>query len=268
MRRKLLLRIAYDGTEFHGWQTQQGVRTVQSELEASLRRVLRHDVNLAGSGRTDAGVHAAGQAASCETTCTLDTDRLKRAIGARIAPDLSITDVRDVHPEFDARRSAVSKLYRYRLHAARHRPVARNAQRYTYHVWDPLDETKMRDAARHFVGTQDFTSMVAEASPVPSKVRTVLRCDVERHLDEIRIDVEGTGFLYRQVRTMVGTLLNVGWGRWEPDRVADVLASRDRGQGGQTAPAHGLCLQWVRYPTELLNPPEQPDSDEADNEAT
>ena len=265
MKRKLLLRIAYDGTDFHGWQTQRGVRTVQAELESALRRVVRHEVSLAGSGRTDAGVHAAGQVAACVSTCTLDTDRLRRALGARLAPDLSINDLREVHPDFDARRRAISKLYRYRIHAAPHRSVSRNAQRYAYHVWDPLDEEKMRQAANHFVGTHDFTSMAAVASSAESKVRTVLRCDVERHLDEIRIDVEGTGFLYRQVRTMVGTLLSVGWGRWEPDQVVDILASRDRAKAGPTAPAHGLCLQWVRYPAEFLLPPEHPCEVETDD---
>ena len=262
MERTLLLRIAYDGTDFHGWQTQPGQRTVQAEIEAALRRVVRHPINLAGSGRTDAGVHAAGQTASFVSTCTIPSGRLKHALGARIAPDLSIVDVRDVRPGFDARQHAGSKLYRYRIHAARHRSVDRLTQRHTYHVWDPLDLSAMRTASRHFIGTLDFTSFVATASPVACKVRTVLRCDVERHLDEIRIDVEGTGFLYRQVRNMVGTLLSVGWGRWKPEHVAKILEDRDRNSAGPTAPAHGLCLQWVRYSPDMLTPPQTVDADE------
>ena len=256
MERTLLLRIAYDGTDFHGWQTQPGLRTVQSEVEDALRRVVRHPVNLVGSGRTDAGVHAAAQTASFRSTCVIPPGRLKHALGARIAPDLSIVAACDVRPGFDARQHAVSKLYRYRIHAARHRTVDRLAQRYTYHVWDPLDLDAMRAASRHFVGTKDFTSLVATASPIENKVRTILRCDVERHLDEIRIDVEGTGFLYRQVRNMVGTLLCVGWGRWKPDHVAKILEDRNRNSAGPTAPPHGLCLQWVRYPPEMLTPPQ------------
>ena len=110
----------------------------------------------------------------------------------------------------------------------------------------------MREAAAHFVGEKDFSAMTAAAGRRECMVRTVFRCDVERHLDEIRIDVEGSGFLYRQVRNMVGTLLNVGRGAWPPGRVAEILADKDRREAGPTVPAQGLCLQWVRYPPHLL----------------
>lgn len=258
MERTIYMLIAYDGTEFHGWQTQPGYRTVQNVLEETLRRCLRHPMNLIGCGRTDSGVHALGHVCSFVTTCTLETGKLKYSIGARLPDDLSVIDVRHVHNRFNARRCALSKLYRYRIFNATHRPVERLAQRYTYHYWQKLDIDAMREAARHFIGKMDFTSMASAKQTRESMVREVLRCDVERHHEEIRIDVEGTGFLYRQVRNMVGTLIDIGRGRWQPDELVDILAACDRSRGGGTAPAKGLSLVWLRYPPEMLVPPQTP----------
>jgi len=255
MSRNVFMLVAYDGTEFHGWQNQPGLRTVQDLLEQSIRRVTRHQVDLIGSGRTDAGVHASGQAANFVTTSDLPENRLRYAIGARLPQDLSIIATWEVHPDFHATRCAISKLYRYRIHAARRRPVQRLTQLYTYHYWNPLDVDRMREAARHFIGEMDFSAMTGKGTVRETMVRTVLRCDIERHQNEIHICVEGKGFLYNQVRNMVGTLVDVGRGRWEPDHVADILASLDRANAGQTAPARGLSLQWVRYPAFLLSPP-------------
>jgi tRNA pseudouridine38-40 synthase len=254
VERTIALWVAYDGTEFHGWQNQPDLRTVQSVLEQALRRVVRHQVNLMGSGRTDAGVHAAGHVSSLVTTCELEPERLRHSIGSRLPKDVSLIALRDVDPHFHATRSAVSKLYRYRIHNAPGRPVEHHTQRYTYHFWEPLDLERMRAGARHFLGEKDFAAMAAKGGKRETTVRKVLRCDIERYLDEIRIDVEGTGFLYKQVRTMVGTLLNVGRGHWAPDRIAETLESGDRANAGPTVPARGLCLQWVRYPPELLSP--------------
>lgn len=255
MSRTVCLVTAYDGTEFHGWQRQPGLRTVQGVLEDVLRRVLRHDVALIGSGRTDAGVHAAGHVSSFATEMTLDTAKLRHAVGSRLPDDLAVLSARDVHPDFHATQSATSKLYRYRIHHAERRPVELRRQRYAYHCWHALDVVRMAVAARHFIGDRDFCSMTPVRSVRETTVRRVIRCDVTRHGDEVRIDVEGDGFLYNQVRAMVGTLMEVGRGRWAPDYIADILASRDRNQAGGTAPAHGLCLQWVRYPPALLTPP-------------
>ncbi|MFQ5591451.1 MAG: tRNA pseudouridine(38-40) synthase TruA [Phycisphaerae bacterium] len=253
--RTIYLLVAYDGSEFHGWQHQPGLRTVQGVLAEAVRRAVRHDVDLVGSGRTDAGVHASGQVASFVTSCQLPATRLRYAVNSRLPTDLAVLSALEVHPEFHATRSAVSKLYRYRVHYAGTGPVAYRMQRYAYHCWKDLDLERMQAAARHFIRETDFSAMAGRGAERVSPVRTVLRCDVERHLDEVRINVEGTGFLYRQVRNMVGTLFNVGLGRWEPDRVPAILASRDRANAGPTMPAHGLCLQWVRYPHHLLAVP-------------
>ena len=260
VERTIALWVAYDGTEFHGWQNQLDLRTLQYVLEDALRRVVRHHVDLIGSGRTDAGVHAAGHVSSFVTTCELEPERLRHSIGSRLPTDLSLIALRDVHPQFHATRSAISKLYRYRIHNTPGRPVEHQTQRYTYHCWEPLDVERMRAGGRHFIGEQDFAAMASKGGQRETTIRKVLRCDIERHLDEIRIDVEGTGFLYKQVRTMVGTLVNVGRGHWEPDRVTDILKSADRANAGPTVPARGLCLQWVKYPPELLSPVECPEN--------
>jgi tRNA pseudouridine38-40 synthase len=191
------------------------------------------------------------------TTHDLPPDKLRHAIGSRLPDDVAILAARQVHPAFHATHSALTKLYRYRIHNAEGRPVERRTQRMAYHFWHSLDIERMRQAAVYFVGEMDFTAMTATGTVRESMVRTVLRCDVERHLDEVRIAVEGTGFLHKQVRNMVGTLVEVGCGRWEPQRVGEILASRDRRQAGPTAVARGLCLQWVRYPPHLLMCPEQ-----------
>lgn len=254
MQRSIAMWVAYDGTEFHGWQTQPGLRTVQEVLEQAIRRVVRHRIDLMGSGRTDSGVHAAGHVSHFITECTLEPGKLIHAIGARLPKDVSIVALRQVHPSFDARSRAISKLYRYRIHNTQSRPVEQLVQRYTYHFWQPLDLKRMKEAAEHFIGEHDFSAMAARGCKRESMVRRVLRCDIERHYDEIRIDVEGTGFLYRQVRNMVGTLLAVGRGQWNPRKVVEILESRDRANAGPTAPARGLCMQWVQYPAELLRP--------------
>jgi tRNA pseudouridine38-40 synthase len=252
MERNIRLIIAYDGTEFHGWQRQPGQRTVQGEIEAIARRVARHPVNVRGSGRTDAGVHARGQCANFITTCTIPTENLRRAMQSRLPRDVSLRRAEIVHPDFVASADALSKLYRYRIHNARNRPVDRLAQHYVYHCWHELDVERMRRAARHFVGEMDFSAMAGAGCVRETMVRRVIRCEVHRRYEEIRVDVEGTGFLYNQVRNMVGTLIEIGRGRWQPDRLAEILASKDRRQAGPTAPAQGLCLQWVRYPAERL----------------
>ena len=252
MTRNIQLLIAYDGTDFHGWQTQQDLRTVQAEIEGVLQRVVRHRVDLIASGRTDAGVHAAGQVANFHTDSTLTSDKLHHAIESRLALDISLLGVRDVPAGFQATRSATGKMYRYRICNTSRRP-ARDSYRYVYHYRKPLDVALMRQGGRAFVGTQDFKAMVSTSGQErPTTVRTVLGCDVHRTTDEIRIDVRGTGFLYNQVRNMVGTLIEVGRGRWPADRVAEILASGDRQNAGPTAPAQGLWLQWVQYPPDHL----------------
>lgn len=255
MDRTIFLRIAYDGTDYHGWQEQSEMRTVQSVLAQAMRRTVRHQVSLHGSGRTDSGVHAAGQVAHFKTSSKLEVGKLRHAIGSRLPKDVTVLDLHEVAPAFHSRSSAQSKLYRYRIYAVPSRPVEHKMQRTTYHYWRALDVKRMAEAAVHFLGKQDFSAMAASGCVRKSMVRRVIRCEVYRVRQEIRIDVEGEGFLYKQVRNMVGTLIQVGEGKWEPQRVALILQSRDRANAGNTAPARGLTLQWVRYPPHLLRAP-------------
>jgi len=253
MDRNIRFLIAYDGTDFHGWQKQPEMRTVQDVVEQAMRRVVRHQVGLNAAGRTDAGVHAAGQVANFESTCEIPLINLRKAIGSRLPKDVSLLHVSEVPMGFRCSQDAVSKLYRYRIYNASHRPVQEHVQRYTYHFWNELDPDRMQDAAAHLVGTHDFAGFATKGSERETTVRTILRVDVTRHYEEIRVDVEGTGFLYNQVRNIVGTLLEIGRGHWEPERIDQILAAKDRSLAGPTAPARGLCLQWVRY--DLSRPP-------------
>ncbi len=245
--RNIKLVVAYEGTNYHGWQRQPGLPTVQGTIEQAARRVLRHQVDVVGSGRTDAGVHASGQVANVFTTCDIPVDNMRRAIGSRLPKDITIVQASEVPLGFDAIKSSRGKLYRYRVHAAEGRPAERHQQRYTYHFWQPLELEPMRRAARHMVGQRDFAAMASKGSPRESTVRTVLGIQIGRRYDEIHVDVQGRGFLYNQVRNMVGTLLEVGRGHWPAEYVAEIMAGRDRTRAGPTAPARGLCLQWVRY---------------------
>ena len=169
---------------------------MQGVLEQAVRRVIRHQVVIIGSGRTDAGVHAAGQVANFVTECAIPAGRLRKAIGSRIPKDMSVADAADVSRAFDARRAASSKLYCYRIHNSRERPVGRLAQRQTYHFWNPLDVEGMREGAAHFIGTRDFSAMASKGSERETTVRGVLRCEVERWYDEVRVSVEGFSLVF------------------------------------------------------------------------
>jgi len=262
MTRNILMVVGYDGTDFHGWQKQPGVRTVQEEIEQAARRVAHHQVTVLGSGRTDAGVHAQGQVANFETTCEIPCPNLHKAIGGRLPKDITIHRIREVPLGFRATREALSKLYRYTIYNDNRRPVSEHRQRYVYHYWQPLDIDRMRNAARYLVGRHDFAAFASSGSERETTIRTIYRFEVYRHYNEILLDVEGNGFLYNQVRNMVGTLIEIGRGHWPINRMPGILDSRNRCHAGGTAPARGLCLQWVRYnftnynPTNNLNPPE------------
>lgn len=250
-----MLVLAYDGTEFHGWQFQPEQRTVQECLEKALRRVARHRVAVVGCSRTDSGVHAAGYTANFYTTSPASNKAIFRSVGSRLPKDMTLVYLAEVPLTFHATRSAVSKLYRYRIHNAAGRAVEAQNQNYAYHCWEPLDIHCMRAAAAHWVGEHDFTSFASAGNDRESNVRVIHRIEVYREGLEIRVDFEGTGFLYKQVRNMTGTLCDFGRGKWEPDYAREILAARDRSKAGPTAPARGLCLQWVRYDIPSLPPP-------------
>ncbi len=241
------LTIAYDGTEFHGWQMQGTKPTVQGEIVSVLRRLTQENVQLNGAGRTDAGVHALGQVASFRTQSPLSAMEFQRALNALLPPEIRIMAAEEMGPDFNARWSARGKVYRYRLYRGRVVPPA--LWRYVLHYPFPLDEDAMRDAAARFVGVHDFTSFAASTgSEDDDKERNMERemfsTEVKRTDDgeELWYTVHGRSFLRYMVRKMVGTLLEVGRGKLTPADVDRLYEMKDRSKSGPTAPPQGLCM--------------------------
>jgi len=245
--RNIKLVVAYDGAAYHGWQRQSaGIDTVQERLEDAAARVTGHPVTVLGASRTDTGVHAAGQVANFYTTnASIPLEGLRRAINSRLPGDIAIRSAQEVSINFHASRWAVGKTYRYRIRLSPLRTVNPVAQAWLYAK--PLDDEPMRLAARRLIGTHDFRGFATSAEIRQNTVRTIYRCDVCRGDFEIVVSVEGNGFLYNMVRNIVGTLVEVARGHWEPEHVDKALASRDRRDAGPTAPAGGLTLLCVHY---------------------
>jgi tRNA pseudouridine38-40 synthase len=244
--RNIKLTLSYDGTDFHGWQTQPGFRTVQETLETALRTLTGADkVRVNASGRTDTGVHAVGQVANFYTTSQLAPDVLVRAVNAHLPPDVVVREAADVPESFDANRDAKRKLYRYVIHDG---PVPDLfMRRYCCHVKRRLDAAAMARAAEVLRGRHDFHSFETDWPNRMSSVRTITHLALNRMGDWIWLDVEADGFLYNMVRAIAGTLLNVGRGYWPESQVAAILDAEDRAQAGPTAPAQGLFLVRVTY---------------------
>ncbi len=245
--RTLKLTLAYDGTDFHGWQVQPGLPTIQGELERVLGEIEGKPVPVAGSGRTDAGVHALAQVASLSLENPIPLLNLRRAMNRLLAPAIRVLEVEEAPPGFHARFSARFKLYEYRLWRGEICPPM--SWRYLCHHPYPLDLEAMREAAPQFEGTHDFRSLAAagEEDEQTNTVRTVLSSRLEIDGDLLRYRVCGAGFLHHMVRNMVGTLLEVGKGNCRPADIARILASADRTQAGPTAAARGLFLVEVGY---------------------
>jgi tRNA pseudouridine38-40 synthase len=241
------LVLEYDGAAFAGWQVQrEGQRTVQGELERALAE-LGHDLRLMGAGRTDAGVHALGQVASLRLDTPHDAVTLGRALNAKLPQEVVVQRCEPAARDFDARRDALGKHYRYQIWNGLLRAPLR-APRFL-HVREPLDTLAMAAAAKALLGTHDFACFQAAGSDVPHTVRTLTRAELAGDAGgEIALDLEGNGFLRHMVRNIAGTLIEVGQARRAPEGMAELVASRDRSQAGPTAAAHGLTMVSVRYP--------------------
>jgi tRNA pseudouridine38-40 synthase len=254
------LTLEYDGTGFAGWQAQgQGERTVQGELLRALAEISSGPIRLMGAGRTDAGVHAEGQVASVRIETRLDGETLRRALNAKLPPDLAVIAAQLRADGFDARRDAIAKRYRYQIWNGE-LPSPLRAPRF-WHVREPLALPPMRDAAKVLIGTHDFASFRGAGSAGRTSVRTLSRVELAGDAGgEIRLGVEGDGFLRHMVRNLVGSLVEVGLGVRPPGWLTEVLAARDRTAAGRTAPACGLTLEWVRYPDAPAEPAASPRS--------
>src|SRR5215467_5689446 len=245
--RHFKLTIAYDGTDFHGWQMQGDKPTIQGEIVNVLQRLTQEKIFLHGAGRTDAGVHALGQVASFKTQSALSAQEFQRALNALLPPTIRIVASEEVGPDFHARWSARGKTYRYRLY--RGKVVPPMLWRYVLHYPFPLDEDKMRDAAARFVGRHDFRSFAASTGSEDddqerSTIREIYSTELVRSADdeELIFTVHGRSFLRYMVRKMVGTLLDVGRGRLTPEDIDRLFELRDRSKSGPTVPPQGLCM--------------------------
>lgn len=243
--RAIKLVLEYDGTAYCGWQVQPNGPTVQEKLEAAILRITGAAVRVAGAGRTDAGVHAAGQVASFHTASRLPPSRLLAALNAVLPPDIAVLSVEDAAPSFHARFSAKGRRYRYTILNRPVRPAF--GRRTALHVARPLDEGAMREGARCLVGTHDFSSFACNSGEEEDPTVTVREVSVERRGELVVIEVEAVSFLYKMVRTIAGTLIAVGKGTIPPGEVAAILAARHRKRAFPTAPAHGLALVSVSY---------------------
>lgn len=256
MDKNILLTIEYDGTNFYGWQKQPGLRTVQGEIEHTLRFLAGREVPISGTSRTDKGVHALGQCASFIWDFPLPTEKLAMILNRRFgvagtgrsgAPgDIRIVNACEMPPDFHARYSCRGKTYRYVIE--RNADIFRRNQ--VYQFGEPLDHDKMRRAAQYIVGTHDFKSFEASGgTPRESTVRTIRSLTIAEEADGMRtvIEVTGDGFLYNMVRIMVGTLLETGMGKRLPKDMPEVLEARDRSRAGYTAPPQGLYLKEIFF---------------------
>ena len=256
------LTLAYDGTDFSGWQIQPGQPTVQGAISDVLENLTQQRLQIQGAGRTDAGVHAAGQVANFKTEAELSADEFQRAFNALLPDSIRIVAAEQVAPDFHARWNAVAKTYRYRIF--RGRVVSPFLWRYVQHDPFPLDFDAMAEAARKFEGQHDFTSFAASTgSEDEDRDRTMTRViyrsemarvncgDLPGAGEEWVYTVRGKSFLRYMVRKIVGTLVDVGRGKLMPEDIAQLFELRDRSKSGPTMPPQGLCLAEVEYPDKL-----------------
>jgi len=247
------LLLEYEGTAYLGWQRQPHGPTIQSLIEDALERVLGGNrVSVTASGRTDSGVHALGQVVSFVSPVERSARSLCLGVNTLLPPDISCRVAAPVDLDFHPIQTAVGKHYRYRVLDRNVRAPLRRTQ--VLHVHEPVELERVCQAAEQLLGTHDFTTFRAQGCASRSAVKTVTRIDVHRVGDEVHFDVEGTGFLRHMVRAIVGTLLQVSTGRFEPTEIATMLAARDRSKAGKTAPAHGLTLVRVHYPDAWPHP--------------
>jgi tRNA pseudouridine38-40 synthase len=243
--RNVKLTISYDGTDFYGWQTQPGFRTVQETLEQAIAKLTGAPARLNASGRTDTGVHALGQVANFYTSTAHTPEVLVRALNATLPQDIVVREAAHVPQAFDANRDAKRKSYRYLIHDGAVADLF--LRRYYYPSRHRLDVAAMRQAAEPLRGRHDFRSFETDWPNRTSSIRTITHLVVNRFGNWIWIDVEADGFLYNMVRAIAGTLINVGRGYWPASKVSEILQVEDRQQAGPTAPAKGLFLVRVVY---------------------
>ena len=248
--KRVMLTVAYDGTDYCGWQIQKNGITVEEKLNKALSKLLKEEVSIIGASRTDSGVHAMGNVAVFDTTSTIPAERIALAINRNLPEDIVVTKSREVpldwHPRF---QNGITKTYEYRIYNSDvPNPLKRRDSAF---VSFPLDVDRMKEGAEYLIGTHDFVSFCNVRTTVESTVRTLYELDIRTEGKEIVLTLRGNGFLYNMVRIIAGTLIRVGRGFYEPERVKEILEARVRTEAGVTAPPEGLCLMEIEY--ESLN---------------
>lgn len=245
MRRNIRLLLQYDGSNYHGWQVQPNALTIQEVIETTVRRIVSRPVRILAAGRTDAGVHAWGQVANFHTDTSIPSGKLKKSLNSLLPDDIKVRALSEEAPSFESRKSARSKIYRYFI---LNRPEPSPwFFRYSWHYSRLLDCESIARAAKWLVGEMDFSSFQASDCDARSSVRKISRFEVHSRSGMITFTVEGNGFLKHMVRSMVGTLVEVGKGSMKPDEVKEIIELHDRTQAGPNVPAKGLFLWKVVY---------------------
>lgn len=251
-RRRIFLSVAYDGTDYHGWQLQPGAVTIESELNRALTELLGEEIRVTGASRTDSGVHALCNAAVFDTTSRIPADKFAYALNRRLPEDIRVQESKEVPPEFHPRHAKSRKTYEYHIYNARF-PMP-TKRRYSFFTYAKLDVDAMARAGKLLEGEHDFKSFCSVHTQAETTVRTVYCVDISTAAEsDIVIRVTGNGFLYNMVRIIAGTLLEVGQGKRKPEDITQILAACDRSAAGPTAPACGLTLTGYEFFESLEN---------------
>ncbi len=243
--RNIKLTIEYDGKCYNGWQKQPDKLNIQGEIEKAIYNITQEEVDLIGSGRTDAGVHALGQVANFKTNSALPIEKLALAINSQLKSSIIIKKAEEVDERFHSRYTAKQKTYRYIINNSKTGTAIYRNLEYCFPV--KLNVEKMVEAAKYFEGEHDFKAFKSSGTSGKNSVRTIYKAEVRQDGERIIIELTGNGFLYNMVRIISGTLLDVGLGKIEPNEIPDIIEKKDRTKAGKTLPAHGLYLVKVQY---------------------
>jgi tRNA pseudouridine38-40 synthase len=246
----IAMRIQYDGSAYHGWQRQSHMKSVQQTLEKTLSKVFNQTIEIDGSGRTDAGVHALGQCISFKVDLTMPIENVKFVVNRRLPNDIYVESVTIEPDDFHARYCSIGKTYAYKIYTDGARSPF--LDKYAFHIEHVLDETAIRCAMAHFIGKHDFKTYMASGSSTDNTIRTIYRFDLDVSDNTFEFTITGDGFLYNMVRIIIGSLIHVGMGKISASDIPSILASGDRNRAKYTAPAHGLYLKSVYYSDDEL----------------
>lgn len=243
--KNIKLTIEYDGTNYNGWQKQKQGKTIQESIEKAIGKIVKEEVSITGSSRTDSGVHAKGMIANFMTESRVPPERFREAINTKLPDDIAIIKSEEVPLEFHSRYNSKGKTYCYTLINRREKVAL--LKNYVYHVVEPLDIKLMEETCKYFIGKHDFSAFKTNGSSVKTTVRTISDLHIEQDEEFIKIFVTADGFLYNMVRIIVGTLVEVGLGKKKPEEVLSAINTGNREESGHCAPPNGLVLEKVYY---------------------